>query len=308
MVDQESPVSLEDTQPRKPVLPVEAQHEQEEEARRGCGSTLLISLVVLGVLFMMLATVALAGVAGWRDGGLARQTQRAAALVGTLDRQATLAWEGLANKQYELSLARCEYIATLQPLYTGLITCISTARSALSATPTPTLTLTPTPPPDTPVPTPPAGGEAGYTPEALFALGQEALRRPDYEAAMGWLEALRALDGSYRRQEVEDMLVQTYLALGEQYKVERRLSEMVVVIRKALKIRSLPDTDWAFTIDVTELYLSARSHLDSGQYALAAQVFATLMERAPNYLDTKTLACRAFSQAGASASSAKYCQ
>jgi len=125
---------------------------------------------------------------------------------------------------------------------------------------------------------------------------------------MSWLEALRALNGSFRRREVEDMLVTVYQALGNQYRFEGRLSEMVVVIEKALKIRALPDTDWQFTINVTKLYLSARGYLDAENFALAAQVFATLMEIAPRYLDTRELACRAFNAAGDSANVARFCR
>lgn len=295
--------SLEDTQPRRITLPSE-----EEPPSGGCGNTLLIGTVALFLLFMFVAVVGLAGLAGWRDGGIARQTQRAVALAGTVEGQLTLAANDLANQQYGLARGRCQYILEQQPFNRSAAECLSTAQAGLLATATPTPvppTATPTPLPETPMPTP-AGG--AFTPEELFARGQEAMRRSDWESAMSWLEALRALDGTFRRREVEDMLVTVYQALGNQYRFEGRLSEMVVVIEKALKIRALPDTDWQFTINATKLYLSARGYLDAGNFALAAQVFATLMEIAPSYLNTRELACRAFNAAGDSANLARFCR
>ncbi|MCE7946296.1 MAG: hypothetical protein DYG88_02600 [Chloroflexi bacterium CFX4] len=295
--------TLEDTQPRRIPLPIE-----EEAAPSGCGNTLLIGTVALFLLFMFVAVVGLAGVAGWRDGTTARSTQRALALSGTLDGQRTLAANDLANGQFSLARGRCQYILEQLPFNREATDCLSTAQAGLLATATPTPappTATPTPQPETPTATPQSGA---FTPEELFARGQEALRRSDWESAMSWLEALRALDGTFRRREVEDMLVSAYQALGNQYRFEGRLSEMVVVIEKALKIRALPDTDWQFTINATKLYLSARGYLDAGNFALAAQVFANLMEIAPSYLNTRELACRAFASAGDSANSARFCR
>jgi tetratricopeptide (TPR) repeat protein len=294
--------NLEDTQPRRILLP-----DEEESPPSGCGNTLLIGTIALFLLFMFVAVVGLAGVAGWRDGGIARQTQRAVALAGTLEGQLTLAAADLANQQYSLARGRCQYILAQQPFNRSAAECLSTAQAGLLATATPTPappTVTPTAPPETPMPT----LSGAFTPEELFARGQEAMRRSDWESAMSWLEALRALDGTFRRREVEDMLVTVYQALGNQYRFEGRLSEMVVVIEKALKIRALPDTDWQFTINATKLYLSARGYLDAGNFALAAQVFATLMEIAPNYLNTRELACRAFNAAGDSANVARFCR
>jgi tetratricopeptide (TPR) repeat protein len=277
-----------------------------DEGRRGCGNPLLVGLVAVMLLVMAVATIVLAGIAGWRDGGIARQTQRAAALAATLDRQATLGWQDITNQQYALAFSRCDYVVTLQPFYPEMHACMSTAQAALNATSTPTITPTPVLPTLTPAPslTPPTGG---FSPEELLARGQEAIRRTDYESAMGWLEALRALDATYRRQEVEDALVQIYQALGQQYRFEGRLSEMVNVIEKALKIRPLTGTDWGFTVDAAKLYMSARGYLDAGNNALAAQVFARLMATAPTFSsDTKVLACKAFAAAGDTASAQKY--
>lgn len=70
MLDPEPERTLEDTQPRV----IEAVADDWQEPRRGCGSRLLVGLVVLVLMGMALVTLALAAVAGWRDGGLMRQT------------------------------------------------------------------------------------------------------------------------------------------------------------------------------------------------------------------------------------------
>ncbi|GAB4548122.1 MAG: hypothetical protein OHK0023_10630 [Anaerolineae bacterium] len=291
-----------------PMMPFE----EDVPPQRGCGSTLLGLLLTLMVLFMMVATVAIAGFAGYRDGGILRQTQRSEALVGTAQRQETLASNDLGAGQYSLARSRCEYLITLQPFNQNAVTCLATAQAGLvmTATPTPAPpTTTPTMPPPTQPTVNASGGNAGFTAEELFLRGQTAARSTEWESAIAWFEALRALDGTFRRQEVETALVEAYTALGSQYRYEARYSEMIVVIEKALKIRSLADTDWGFTVNAAKIYLSARNYLDAGSYALAAQDFARLMEIAPQFSsDTRTLACEAFSKAGDSANASRFCQ
>jgi len=182
--------------------------------------------------------------------------------------------------------------------------CISQAQQALiglSATPTPGPSLTPTAVPPTITPTLSASAatsEGTFSREDLFVRAQSAIDHIDYESAMQYLEALRGLDANYNRKQVEDMLVQTYEALGRRYQTEGRLSEMIVVIQKALKIRPLPDTDWEFTVNATQLYLDAKGYLVAGDLKNADTVYNRLMEQAPTYLDTKALACEAFAKAG----------
>jgi two-component SAPR family response regulator len=84
---------------------------------------------------------------------------------------------------------------------------------------------------------------------------------------------------------------------------------MIQVIEKALKIRPLTNTDWAFTIDAAKLYLSAKGYLLAGDYGRAANVFARLMDIAPLFsTDTKTLACDAFAKAGDAANASRFCR
>ncbi|MCC7449358.1 MAG: hypothetical protein IT324_18210 [Anaerolineae bacterium] len=314
IVHYEPEIAPDDTSPREAVPPVITTFERssaepeepEEQPRAGCGSPLLIAAVTLALLCLFVTSVGLAALAGWRDGNQIKLTRQAATLVANLAEQATLSYDDCNQGRYELCIARCQYIATLQPAYPGMAACIANAQIALSATPSPTIAPTSAPATPTPSPTFAAASDGSISREELLARGEEAVRNSDYESAMKWLEALRGLDVEFRRKDVEDMLVKTYVALGGQYKFEGRLSEMIIVIRKALKIRSLPDTDWEFTINVAEIYLSAKGYLDAGNIEMADKTFSRLMEMAPTFMDTKTLACRAFASAGNTTASQKY--
>lgn len=301
-MDHEPAVTLEDTHPRPAVAPPPS---IELDAPRS--NRLIVGTVLVALVFMCVASISLAGVAGWRDGYTAFQTLKASTQVAYIEKQQALANDDLKNERYEIAFERCKYILTLQPYYPGAAACLTTAQLALSVTPT--ATTSPTPIPLTPTPAPTNTPGSGLpSAEELFIRGQTAIRDGNYETAMNWLEALRGLNANYRRKDVEDMLVKTYLALGDQYKFQGRLSEMVVVIKKALQIRDLGDTDWPFTINVTELYLSGRDYLNAENYTLASQVFERLMGMAPTYLDTRDLACQAFTKAGNTAAFTKYCQ
>ena len=318
-LDNEPASTLEDTQPRPPVFGVlihaDDEEEIEEPPRSGCRNPLLMVTVGLAFGLMCIASIALAGLAGWRDGTNLAGTKRAAAIVATVGIQAGLAQADCTAGRYELCLERCKFIATQQPGYPGMAVCINSAQIALSATPTPTtLPLGPTPTHSptaprstTPGPSPTATTSGGFSREDLFVRGQEAFRTDDYENAMKWLEALRGLDPDYQRSQVEDMLMTTYDALGKTYENAGQLSEMIFVIQKGEAIRPFPTgSSWDFTVNVAQLYLDARNYLVAGNIKNADSVFARLMGMDPTFMDTRTLACKAFAEAGDSALSAKY--
>lgn len=302
----EPPIKASDTQPRRPVMPY-----PDADERRGCANPLLTTIVALMLVGMFVTMVGLAAFAGYRDGGLIRRTQNAVAVVGTMDGQATLAWQDLDSGNFELADVRCKYVIEINPQYSGMRNCISTAQAgiaALNATPT----FTPTPrPTDTPAPTltPVPVTPTGVNAEALFIRAEEQIARQDDEAARRTLEALRGLDINFRRQQVEDKLVDVYLRLAQKYEFENRIAEMIVVISQAEKIRSLEQTKWPFTAYAAKLYLSAKGYYQAQNYPLAAQVFRNMFASgAENFLDTRKLGCDAFSKAGDTNAIAQYCQ
>ena len=124
---------------------------------------------------------------------------------------------------------------------------------------------------------------------------------------MKWLEALRGLDPDYQRSQVEDMLMTTYDAVAKNYENAGQLSQMIYIVQKAEAIRPFPaGSDWDFTVNVAQLYLDARNYLVAGNIKSADSVFARLMAMDSTFMDTKTLACKAFAAAGDSANSTKY--
>ena len=218
IVHYEPEIAPDDTSPREAVAPVITTFERsgtepeelEEQPRPGCGSPLLIAAVTLALLCLFVTSVGLAALAGWRDGNQIKSTRQASTLVANLAEQATLSRDDCDQGRYELCIARCQYVSTLQPSYPGMAACIANAEIALSATPTPTVAPTSVPPTLTPSPTFAAASDGSISREELLARGEEAVRNSDYESAMKWLEALRGVDADFRRKDVEDMLVKTY--------------------------------------------------------------------------------------------------
>lgn len=303
-VNAEPPIQAGDTQPRRPIP-------MPEEERRGCANPLLLLVVALMLIGIFVSMVALAAYAGYRDGGIIRRTQNAVALFGTLDGQATLAWQDLGTENYELADARCKYLIEIRPEYPGIRNCISTAQAAMSATPTFTPSAQPT---ETPIPTIAAATPTPsvITPDQLLARADAQINQGDNEAARKTLEALRGLDITFHRQEVEDKLVNVYLTLAQKYEYEGRLGELVNVVSYAEQIRDLsgdPNTQkWPVTKDAANLYISAKGYAASQNFAQAVTVYRLMLTRGYyNFLDTKKLACDTFTAAGDTASYQQFC-
>ena len=315
----EPPFADDDTQPRAPIIqeftrigeeaPIE---EEEQPERSGCRNPLLIGTVIIAFLCLFLTALGAAGFAGYRDGLNIQGTSHAVAIVGTVGAQATLVQVDCAANRFELCYERCKYIATQQPSYPGMAACMSKAALALSATPTPSPTVTMPPPTVAPnVVATEASGGGGFSREDMFVRGQLAYRTNSYEDAEKWLEAVRGLDADYQRQDVEDMLYNTYLAIAKQDQNEGKLSEMVITIEKARAIKPLsPESGWDFTVNVAQLYLDGRAYLAAGNLVQADRVFKLLMDQTPDFQqDSRKLACQAFAQSGDTAATAKYnCQ
>lgn len=308
--DPEPEISPEDTQPRPAIIPAferiggseEEEEEEHPQPARGPGcNPLLVGTVLVAFLCLFASSVGLAGYAGWRDGVQMMQTKKAVAVVATSAHQATLAGQDCREGRFELCFERCQYVATLQPYYPGVEACMVMAQFALSATPTPTVPPTTIAPTSTPPPSLPPGQP---TREELYIRAKEALRRNDFEAAMGFYEALRGVDADYQRTVVEDDLVKLYKALAGRYRTDGRLSEMVIVVNKMLKLRN--DPDWRFEVNAAQLYLSARGYMDAGDYKLADQVFTRLMDMTTAYRDAKELACQVFRANGNTEAIQKY--
>lgn len=356
--DPEPPIADDDTKPRPPltadtpvqtmlsmltplpferISPPEADIPEPEPARRrGCSSTLLVAFVLFDLLFLCVGAVGFASLAGYRDGVNVAATYAINTQSAVVSTQLPRIAQDLAAKNWDSLLARCIYVATLQPSDPGMPSCIMQAQQALSATPTPLPTLSSTPSPtarpsSTPAPslTPAISsasspGAATGTPGSaalvtattaflpeLFARAQEAIRQQQFDTAIGYLEAIRESDASYLPNDVTALLCNTYETVATNDENTGQLSEMIVAINKALGMNchlQAGNGSWEFTANAAELYLTARDYLNGGNYAQADRVFKLFMNLAPGYLDGKTLACQAFAKAGDTAASQTYCK
>jgi len=305
------------------IAPDEA--EAPIESRGGCARLILPGLVLTALAFICVALVGLAGVAGYRDGVNDGATRAAGTRISAINTQLPRIADDLHAGRFDLALKRCQYVATVRPADPQIVQCLSQAAQALSATPTPspsatatgtaTVAISPTasalPASTTPnvPPTATLNGTTGFL-DSLWAQAQDSLRKNDYATAIQDLEALREYDPTYNARQIFQTLCSTYETQGRQNEANNQLSEMVVVINKALKLNcTLKATDWTFTIDVVELYLSAKGYADAGNYALADKIFRDqLMPIDSGYLDTKRIACDTFTKAGDTAAFNQYCK
>lgn len=324
------PILDDDTRPRPPVNlsaptesePVYGDVVEVDQSRRGCANRLLILFVLASFLFLCAATVGLAGLAGYQDGVKLAATSQMNTEISDIGTQESHISQDQQSGRWEPVLARCQYVATLRPGDPAMENCINQAELALSATPTLSATFTPTTAASVPttvsslVPVVVSDVTPTVTVNPTDALlldlwtrAQEAFRQNQYETARSYLEALQEADKTYNAHDVVGMLCSTYEALGTIYQNPAQLSQMVIVMTKALTINcTLQRTDWAFTVNAAELYLDAKGYLAAGDYSRADTVFKRFIAMAPGYLNGKTLACQAFAKAGDTTATQTYCQ
>lgn len=313
----EPPILDEDTRPRPPVY---GEVTEPERPRRGCANRLLIPFVLASFLFLCIATIGFAGIAGYRDGEVTAAVYATNTRTADINTQVAHIGQDVQTGNWDSALVRCQYVATLRPGDSGMANCIQQAEQALSVTPTLAATLPATPTVPLPTATPPAATNPPHvTPTVttnateallldLWTRAQEAFRQDQYETARGYLEALQEADKTYNAHDVVAMLCSTYESLGTLYQNPAQVSQMVVVMNKALAMNcSLQRSDWAFTVNAAELYLDAKGYFVAGDYSRADTVFKRFMGMAAGYLDGKTYACQAFNKVNDTAAIQTYC-
>jgi hypothetical protein len=233
------------------------------------------------------------------------------------------------NGNWELVLSRCQYVLTLVPGDVGAQSCVEQAVTAIAAATTPPPVGTPAPDATLPInaptqspavipnnPTPPIitpTPQATADPLATLLIQAKAQiaegKTENLETAREMLEAIRSQDKTYSQREVESQLCTIYETLGSTYNLERRLSEMVIVINKGLTMQCrFGRKDWSFTVDAAQLYLSASAYSAAGNLPQAARVYRLMFQRGMEYYqNTKELACGVFRQANDSGAVSQYC-
>jgi len=327
----EPPLTEDDTQPRRPTAaraaPPPGWRREPPAPRRA----LLYLTVMSASACLCLLLVALAGVAGYRDGlatSDARVTQTLA--TGIAQQYAT----GVADFEQgyaELAVARFAWIVetvgaptqyaqdSAERLATARVVAAYTATPAPTGTPAPSLT-----PPPTATVTPPPTAAASPTseaaapgarqdPAALFERAQTALNVSRYEEAIEWLDALRALDPTYRQGEVTAALIQALTSQGKIYlrgqnaDGEDRLMRGVTLVYRAADLGPVDNLLLGEAIFVED-YINARNYVNGGYYAQALLILEDLCNRNcdwgyPNLNPVTVRDLLQAAQAGASAGS-----
>lgn len=309
----EPPVDASDTRPRPAAASPETALAAEEPPidpradtapkpaaappRAGTRPLLLLA-VMAGTLCICATLVGLAGFAGYRD-GLATNDARVTETMATgIYEQYATGVADLEAGNAELAALRFEWIVeTIQPAAPYMhdsAMLLETARAvaAFTATPTPSATptasLTPLPATDTPTATimPTSGavpdGDASYDPEDMFQQAEMALRVGDYEDAIEWLDALRAIAPDYRVSEVRPRLMEALTRQGLIYirgantDGEDKLQRGVNLIYRAQELGSVEPGSALYEAQVAERYINARSALAGNNYAVALPILEQL--------------------------------
>jgi hypothetical protein len=165
---------------------------------------LRIVLVTLGLLMVLLLTVAGAIWSGYRAGLDERQTQSQATLTVELKKQYDLGMADLAAGRSDMARQRFEYILGKDPGYPGAAQRLTDASANVTGTPTPTALPSPTVP--TPVPATPSPATTDVDPASLLSQAQQSSAAKNWDGAIEKLSQLRALAPTYEVAQVDGML------------------------------------------------------------------------------------------------------
>lgn len=211
---------LDDTQPNAPVAPPMDEgfdprapmiNPLDEPESSGPGCMVWGCLGVGSALFAVFIVV-LAGYAGWTSGQREANGNATATRSADISQQLGRIPGDLTNGNLQLADIRLRYLMTMTPGVPGLPELATTATQAYldslpTATPTPTLTPTPeeaTAEPQSIEITP--SGRGQYDLAALMQDAQTAVNTGQYEEAWELLDVILAVDESYERQKVRELL------------------------------------------------------------------------------------------------------
>lgn len=170
----------------------------------------LLSLLVIGATTCLCSVViALSALAGYGDELDEIQTKEAGNREIAIGTQYALAVQNEAQGVIELALDRYEFIETQQPGYQDVQPRMTQIALVLSATSTPSPSPTAT---NTPTATTEATPQTSPTSEVsqaeeYFKNAENHLLAGLYEETIEWLDAVITVDPTYRRAEVDQMLI-----------------------------------------------------------------------------------------------------
>lgn len=259
------------------------------------GRVLLLLTVMVGTVCLCVTMIGLAGFAGYRDGLATNDARVTQTLATGIAQQYATGAADLQAGYAELAAARFEWIVetiqapTQYALDSPIQLAVARTIAAYTDTPMPTLTPTTAPQPTaTASPTPTATVPATATldplqdPAYYYNQALTAINIVRYEEAIEWLDALIALDPTYRRDEVDAMLLQALTQQGRLYLLgmnedgEDKLARGVLLIYRADDIGRV-EPEWLLGQAIfVERFVNARNYVAGGNYAAALPVLESL--------------------------------
>jgi tetratricopeptide (TPR) repeat protein len=232
-------------------------------------------LIVALFACAVLAMIAGSGIAGYYQGLRDREerTQETAALHFARGQQ------NLQNKKYELAVAEFEYVLQIAPDYPRAAELLAETRRRMAIVPTPTSPPTVT-----------------IAINEIFKQGQAAFEAKDWEKAAEVLAQVRAIDPSYEKATVEDMLFTARYNNGMKQLQAGVLEEGILYLDLAAELRPL-DQNAVTQRQLASMYLTATGYWGV-DWQKAIDRLAELAAIAPNYRDTSKLLIEAYTNYG----------
>ena len=219
--------------------------------------------LIVGVFAcVMLAMVVAAGTAGYYQGLRDREERT----QETTNLHFARGQQNLAAKKYELAVAEFEYVLQIAPDYPRAAELLAETRRRMEIVPTPTLKVVTL-----------ATGD-------LFKQGQAAFQAKDWGKAAELLVQVRALDPTYEKASVEDMLFTARYNNGMQLLNSGQLEEGIFYVDQAAELRPL-DQNATLQRQLASMYITASGYWGVN-WQKAIDRFTELYATAPGYRDT----------------------
>jgi len=319
--------SLDDTQPTRPVnLPKDATQpkpprpvqpppqmqpgypspQPEESSGPGC---FVWGLVGVFSLILAVVVVALSGLTGWSQGLQVAQVGATATQQSEIQIQCDFIPAAVASGSVDLLQTRLEFLLTQTPMVDCLITYVPTATAVYLASlptntpePTATATLSPTPIPTitpTGAPTATPTIEAtenpfGFDLDALLGEAQAQVDEEQWLDAVDTLDAIIAIDPTFRKGLVEQLLYQALTSQAQvYYRSGDRLAEAIILTDRAEEFGDVGELNYERFL--AGLYLDGVRNLELNNRR-AVQLFTQIVvqQGLPNYQNSGTLLVDAY--------------
>lgn len=249
---------------------------------------------------LALGMVILAGFAGWTEGLQVAQVNATATREAGITVQCDFLRTDLQNNNSGLAQRRLEALLQATPSPGCLLELAPTATAVyLINLPTNTPTITPSPQPTvTPTLAPSAtlpaeitaepaattedtGVVGGFDLAALLNDAQNYLAAGDYADAIDTLDAISAIDPTYQKTTIDQLLYQALTTRARQlYRSNGNLAEAILLTGRAEEYGDIGELNFERTI--ARYYLNAQTALDVN-YSLAIRNLSYVVSQSPGY-------------------------